>query len=127
VAVAEGARGFILTGPRRGSFEVVRSDRYDVTDLAFLPDGDLLLLERRFALLGGLGCRLRRMNAAAIAPGARVDGEILYESDGSHQIDNMEGLSVHREGREIVVTLVSDNNFNTSLQRTLLLEFALAG
>ena len=127
VAIAEGARGFILTGPRRGSFDVVRSDRYDVTDLAFLPNGDLLLLERRFALLGGLGCRLRRIAAAAIAPGAQVDGEIVYESDGSHQVDNMEGLAVHREGGEIIVTLVSDNNFNTSLQRTLLLEFALAG
>jgi hypothetical protein len=127
VAIAEGQKGFILTGPRRGSFDVVRSSNYDVTDLAFLPDGDLLLLERRFALLGGLGCRLRRMAAGGIAPGARVDGEIVYESDGSHQVDNMEGLAVHREGRETVVTLISDNNFNTSLQRTLLLEFALAG
>jgi hypothetical protein len=127
VAISEGQKGFILTGPRRGSFDVVRSSSYDVTDLAFLPDGDLLLLERRFALLGGLGCRLRRMAAAAIAPGARVDGEIVYESDGSHQVDNMEGLAVHREGRETIVTLISDNNFNTSLQRTLLLEFALAG
>lgn len=127
VAIAEGARGFILTGPRRGSFDVVRTDRYDVTDLAFLPNGDLLLLERRFALLGGLGCRLRRMAGAAIAPGAQVDGEIVYESDGSHQVDNMEGLAVHREGGEIIVTLISDNNFNTSLQRTLLLEFALGG
>jgi hypothetical protein len=106
---------------------VVRSSSYDVTDLAFLPDGDLLLLERRFALLGGLGCRLRRMAGAAIAPGAQVDGEIVYESDGSHRIDNMEGLAVHREGRETIVTLISDNNFNRSLQRTLLLEFALVG
>jgi hypothetical protein len=38
----------------------------------------------------------------------------------------MEGLSVHRAaGGEIVLTLVSDDNFSP-LQRTLLLQFALA-
>ena len=105
---------------------MVRSDGYDVTDLAFLPDGDAVLLERRFALFGGFGCRLRRIASDCLGPGARVDGEIVYESDGSHQVDNMEGLAVHREGGEIVVSLISDNNFS-SLQRTLLLEFALVG
>jgi hypothetical protein len=124
VAVAEGAQGFILTGPRRGAFEVVRSGDFDVTDLAFIGNGDLLLLERRFSLLGGFGCRIRRVEAAAIRPGAQVDGEVLYESEASHQVDNMEGLAVHREGNETILTLVSDNNFN-SFQRTLLLEFAL--
>jgi len=127
VAISEGGRGFILTGPRRGSFEVVRSDGYDVTDLAFLPHGDMLLLERRFALLGGLSCRLRRMAAGAVAPGGRLEGEIVYESESSHQVDNMEGLAVHPEGKETVVTLISDDNFNSTLQRTLLLEFALVG
>jgi hypothetical protein len=39
----------------------------------------------------------------------------------------MEGLAVHREGGGTIVTLISDNNFNTTLQRTLLLEFALVG
>lgn len=126
VAISESARGFIVTGRRRGTFEVVRSGGYDSTDLAFLPEGDMLLLERRFSLFG-FGCRLRRIEAAAIRPGAQVDGEVLYESDASHQIDNMEGLAVHREAGETVVTLISDNNFNTSLQRTLLLEFALVG
>lgn len=134
VAIAERAtgsdgastRGFILTGPRRGVFEVVRSGGYDVTDLAFLPDGNVLLLERRFSLLGAFGCRLRRVDKAAIRPGARVDGETVYESESSHQVDNMEGLAVHREGGETILTLISDNNFN-SFQRTLLLEFALAG
>ena len=50
----------------------------------------------------------------------------VFESDASQQIDNMEGLPIHREGRDTVLTMVSDDNFN-GIQRTLLLEFALAG
>jgi hypothetical protein len=120
------AKGFILTGPHRGTFDVVRSDGYDVADLAFLPGGDVLLLDRRFSLLGGFATRLRRVAEGAIRPGALVDGPILFESDPSQQIDNMEGLSVHREGRNTVLTLISDDNFSP-LQRTLLLEFTLTG
>lgn len=117
-------KGFILTGRHRGTFYVARSDDYEVSDLAFLPAGDLLLLDRRFSLLGGFAIRLRRVAGAAIRPGALVDGSILYESDAAQQIDNMEGLSVHREGLDTVLTLISDSNFSP-LQRTILLEFAL--
>jgi hypothetical protein len=124
VGLAEGGSGFILTGSRQGAFQVALSGGYDITDLAFLPDGDAVILERRFSLFGGFGCRLRRIEASALKPGASVDGEILYESEASHQVDNMEGLAIHREGSDIVLSLISDNNFS-SLQRTLLLEFSL--
>jgi hypothetical protein len=47
------------------------------------------------------------------------------EADMGYQLDNMEGLSVHRDGNgEIVLTLISDDNF-FPLQRTLLLQFTL--
>jgi hypothetical protein len=56
-----------------------------------------------------------------------VDGPVIFEADGSHQIDNLEGLSVHRgAGGETVLTMISDDNFSL-LQRTLLLEFTLEG
>jgi hypothetical protein len=126
IGLAEGGRGFILTGSRQGAFQMAPSGGFDATDLAFLPDGDALILERRFSLFGGFGCRLRRVEASALQPEASVDGDILYESEASHQVDNMEGLAVHREGSETVLSLISDNNFS-SFQRTLLLEFALAG
>lgn len=125
IGMAEGGNGFILTGSRQGAFQVALSGGYDVTDMAFLPDGDAVILERRFSLFGGFGCRLRRIAAGTIRPDARVEGEVLYESEASHQVDNMEGLAVHREGGETVLSLISDNNFS-ALQRTLLLEFALA-
>ncbi|MGO4388407.1 esterase-like activity of phytase family protein [Microvirga sp. 2YAF29] len=125
IGIAEGGKGFVLTGSRQGTFEVVRANGYDVTDLAFMDNGDMILLERRFSIFGGFGCRLRRVASSAIGVGARLEGDVIYESEPSHHIDNMEGLAVHREGSETVISLISDNNFNTSLQRTLLLEFAL--
>ncbi|WP_046861922.1 esterase-like activity of phytase family protein [Microvirga massiliensis] len=129
VAIAERVddtttRGFIITGPQRGEFEIVLRDGFDVTDLAFLDDGDMLLLERRFTILGGPAARIRRFPAGVIRPGATLDGPVLFESGAGTWIDNMEGMSVHREGSATIVTLVSDDNFSP-LQRTLLLEFAL--
>lgn len=130
VAIAERARkndkptrGFIVTGPRQGEFSVRRSNGYDVSDLAFLPDGDMLLLERQFLLFEGFHVRLRRVEAEAIGPDAEIDGAVIFESDSSQEIDNMEGLAVHQEARDVVLTLISDNNFSP-LQRTLLLEFS---
>lgn len=115
----------ILDGPMRGAFSVVREDPYAVTDGAFLPNGDLLILERRFNLASGLGMRIRRLAAADIRPGAVVDGEVLLEADMSYQIDNMEGLDVIvRPDAETRVILVSDDN-HSILERNLMLEFRL--
>ncbi len=119
-------KGFILTGRHRGTFAVARSDDYEIADLAFLPEGDLLLLDRQSSFLGGFSIRLRRIDGRDVQPGALVDGPVLYESDAAEQIDNMEGLSVHQEGPDTVLTLISDDNFSP-FQRTILLEFSLAG
>ncbi len=62
----------IQDGPSRGSFYVRRTPPFSVTDADFLPDGSLLLLERRFGLADGIGCRIRRIPADAIR--ARRDG-----------------------------------------------------
>jgi len=115
----------ILEGPMRGTFTVLRNDPYAVTDGAFLPSGDLLLLERRFNLASGLGMRIRRIPAAEIRPGAVVDGEVLLEADMGYQIDNMEGLDVvTTPGGETRLILVSDDN-HSILERNLMLEFRL--
>ncbi|MFD1746486.1 esterase-like activity of phytase family protein [Rhizobium helianthi] len=116
----------ILDGPFKGQFKVRKSDPWDVTDGAFLANGDLLLLERRFSFLSGLGMRIRRIEAASIKPDAILDGPVLIEADGSFQIDNMEGIDVvaGADGSEHIL-LVSDDN-HSILQRNLMLEFRLA-
>ncbi|MGO7309803.1 esterase-like activity of phytase family protein, partial [Rhizobium ruizarguesonis] len=76
----------------KGRFSVERDGSFDITDGAFLPSGDLLLLERRFNMAEGIGMRLRRIQGTDIRPGAIVDGELLLEGHFHSQIDNMEGL-----------------------------------
>jgi hypothetical protein len=120
-------RSFVIKGDSVTRFTVKRSGEFDVTDCAILPPGDLLLLERRYSLASSLGMRIRRIPLAAIKGGAVVDGHPLIEADLAHQIDNMEGIAVHRNARgETIITLVSDDNFSP-IQRNLLLQFALVG
>jgi hypothetical protein len=99
---------------------------FDITDAVGLPDGDVLILERRFRWTEGVKMRLRLLESLDIASGAVMEGETLLEADMGFEIDNMEGVAVHRGPRgETIVTLISDDNFNHLLQRTLLLQFRL--
>jgi hypothetical protein len=106
-------------------FAVSRSDGFDITDLAFIPGGDLILLERRFGPFLGGAFRLRRVARGDLRPGALLEGRTLLAADDSYTVDNMEGLAVHRgENGETVLSLISDDNFSAA-QSTLLLQFAL--
>jgi len=118
-------KAFLIGGPSPGSFAVKRIDGYDISDAALLPGGDLLILERHYSLQRGVAMRIRRIPLADIRPGAVVDGPALIEADIHYQIDNMEALSVNRApAGEIVLTLISDDNFSP-IQRTILLQFAM--
>jgi hypothetical protein len=120
-------RSFLMKpdGSQVERFSVKRSDDYDVTDCTILPPGDLLILERRFSPARGVAMRIRRIPLTAIKPGALVDGRILIDADMAFQVDNMEGIAVHRTAEgETVITLVSDDNFSV-IQRNLLLQFTL--
>jgi hypothetical protein len=115
----------ILEGPEKGVFTVKRSGKFDVTDGAFLPNGDLLLLERSFSYADGVAMQLRRIDGRTIGPGKLADGPVLLQADMSYQIDNMEGLDVWRRGDgALMVSIVSDDN-QSLLERHLYLEFRL--
>jgi hypothetical protein len=116
---------FLVGGPSPGQFSVRRTDGYDVSDAALLPSGEILLLERKFSLVAGVGIRIRRIALQSVAPGAVIDGPGIFEADLGYEIDNMEGIDafVTPEG-DTVLTLVSDDNFSM-IQRTLLLQFTL--
>jgi hypothetical protein len=117
--------GFIVGGPRPGLFSYRLQDGYDVTDLAFLPNGDMLVLERWYRPWRGVGMRVRRVDGERLGPGSTLEGATLIEADLGHEIDNMEGMSVHVEEGRVILTLISDDNFSM-LQRTVLLEFEIA-
>ena len=115
----------IIEGPHKGVFTVRRDGDFDITDGAFLPDGDLLLLERSFSIARGVKMRLRRIHGEGVEKGAIADGPVLMTADMGYQIDNMEGLDVWtRDDGALMVSLVSDDN-HSILQRNLYLEFIL--
>lgn len=115
----------IIEGPNKGVFTVKRSGDFDITDGAFLPNGDLLLLERSFTVKEGVKMRLRRIYGEAIAKGSVADGPILFQADMAYQIDNMEAIDVwQRADGATMVSLMSDDN-HSILQRNLYLEFIL--
>ena len=116
---------FLIGGKTPGAFAVRRSDNFDISDAVLLPSGELLVLERKFSLMTGVGIRIRRIALKTIAPGAVVDGPAIFDADLGHEIDNLEGIDAHvtPEG-DTVLTMVSDDNFSM-IQRTLLLQFTL--
>ena len=116
---------FLIGGKTPGQFTVRRADNFDVSDAVLLPSGDLLVLERKFSLLGGIGIRIRRIALASVAPGEVTDGPSIFNADLGNEIDNMEGIDAHvTPDGDTVLTLVSDDNFSL-IQRNLLLQFTL--
>lgn len=129
-------RGWVLPlGPAPGAAAALRlrpSPPFSITDARLLPDGDLLTLERRFDPVNGVGMQMRRIRggdlqrAVAQGPAVLLDGEVVANLDPGYEIDNMEGLSVRRGPRgETLLYVVSDDNFQRTLQSTLLLMFEL--
>ena len=118
-------RAWVWNAKRTVAFSVQRHEDYKITDLALLPDGGILILERSFgsSLLPGMA--IRRFEASAIKEGGTVEPQLLFAGRAPfYAIDNMEGIALCIRDSETRITIVSDNNFNTGLQRTLLLQFA---
>lgn len=118
-------RAWAWQGRNAVSFALTRYDAYKVTDLAVLEDGSVLTLERRFNTDSLPGMAVRRFAVSAIKADAVIAPELLLEATAPlFVIDNMEGIALCERGGETRVTLMSDDNFNTTVQSTILLQFA---
>ena len=114
---------FMLGKRDRGKFSLVRAPGLNPTDCAFMPNGDLLVLERGTGFLSFV-MQIRHIKAGDVKPGRAFDGTVILSASGS-EIDNMEGLTVHQApDEEVRITVISDDNFN-DWERSLLLEFSL--
>lgn len=97
-------------------------------DAARLPDGGLLVLERRVGLLGGWGSRIVHVPAADL-PAMLVRDGVLAGREIARlappmTTENYEGIDTRAlPGGGVAIYLVSDDNFNGLLQRTLLTMF----
>ena len=118
--------GFLWHNGKWAEVALTRLGPYRPTGAATLPSGDVLLLERRFSFIGGLGIKIRRLPLATIEPGATLDGEVIAELHPPLIYDNMEGIAVAPEAGGARIYIVADDNFNIT-QRTVLMSFLLAG
>ncbi len=117
--------GFLWQDGSWSELGVARDGPYRPTGAASLPSGDVLLLERRFSVLGGLGIKIRRLPLATIRPGATLNGEVIAELRPPLVYDNMEGIAARAEtGGGVRIYMISDDNFN-AVQRTVLISFLL--
>lgn len=98
---------------------------YRVTDGVQLPDGRLILLNRWVGLPNGFAAKLAIVNPDSIVKGELVRGKVMAILAAPLLIDNMEGITVTRDDDDIIIWLISDNNFNI-FQRTLLMKFRLS-
>jgi hypothetical protein len=95
-----------------------------------LPDGDVLVLERRFPPFGSRVVRLPKANVDGAGPLEPVE---VADLGGSALVDNYEGIEARRDERgRTLVYLVSDDNScakpggsRFAIARTRLLAFEL--
>jgi YD repeat-containing protein len=118
-----------IPGRKPSRFEqlsVVHHDPYEISDAAMSPDDrQLYLLERHyFGPIRGVVVAVRRVDASAVKPGARLNGNEIAQFTMHENIDNMEGLALRRDAHgKTLLYMISDDNYNLVLQRTLLLMF----
>lgn len=115
-------------GRRFTRYKYPQEGGYRPTDADILPDGRIFILERSFGLFTGLEARimlLRSSDLDELSPDEELPLEEIGEIDQDYTMDNLEGLSVQLYGKDIYLFALSDNNFNTRLQSTVLHVFRL--
>ncbi|MEQ8663766.1 MAG: esterase-like activity of phytase family protein, partial [Gammaproteobacteria bacterium] len=110
-------------GERRWELAAFDRDHGTVVSLETMPDGALLLLERRFVnLFFPIRFRLSRVELSPDGGAARVQPLGVLDNTAGWALDNFEGVAHHVGDRYF---MVSDDNRHP-LQHTLLVYFALA-
>ena len=96
---------------------------YAPTDAQALDEGHALVVGRRFSIAAGMSAvvAILPVDARAMTFGPP---QVLAQLAPPLNVDNMEGLTIAREGGRTFVYLCSDDNFSP-IQRTLLLKFEL--
>ena len=113
-----------LTTTKAAAFLFRPPPRYDPSDAAELPNGDLLVLTRRFQYPFRFTAKLVRVPRVAIRAGATMSGTVIATLAPPVLGENAEGLAITREGGKTSVWIVTDNDV-MPLRPTYLLKFRL--
>lgn len=118
--------GWVRDGGKWQPFGYRRVGQFHPAGAARLPNGNILILERRFTYLGGYASRLVSLTPSALRPGAVVKGQEVARLQRPLITENFEGLDAYRgpEGKTLIY-MISDDNFHP-LQTTVLLHFEIA-
>lgn len=122
-------RGLIFSGdPTAATTRVARfryrpPRGYSPSDAAVLPDGDLLVLNRRFSKLR-FHAALVRVPIGEVRAGATVEGRVIAAWGPPLIGENCEGLAITRERGATMVWVVTDNDL-AWYRPTLLVKFRL--
>ncbi len=120
-----GIPAWLIDGARVRRLRLEPTPPFRPTDAAGLPNGDILLLERRFSTIGGFGARLSIIDGGQVASGAKLTTREIARFEPPLTVDNFEGVAVaEAPSGGLAVYILSDDNFRL-LQRTLLLMFIL--
>lgn len=128
VAEAAGAAGhpvFVWDQAGMTQTTLPMAEPFSVTGADVGPEGRLYVLLRHYSPLTGVSIRVDRF--ALGDDGLPIGGsrQVLATFDSGSGIDNMEGISLWKDGEgHTRLTLISDDNFNF-VQRTLLMDFEL--
>lgn len=95
------------------------------TDIAELPDGRWIIVNRRFSARTGFTACVTIANPARLRAGAVLTGREIARFEAPAQHDNFEGIAVVRHGNATHIWLISDDNSLRPWQQSLLLEFRL--
>lgn len=102
-------------------------DKFEPVDAAALPNGDLLVLERRFNgyLPPFFSARIAYIKAETLDDSGTIKADTRVPLKGIIQSENWEGIAVAEEKDRVIIWLVSDDNQKWP-QHTLLARISLA-
>ena len=106
------------------SFAYVPPAGYDPTDAAELPDGRLLVLNRRLSLPGLFTAKISVIDIRGVRAGGVVRGVEIASFERPLLHDNFEALAITQEGEDTIVWIASDDN-GEFWEQSLLLKFRL--
>lgn len=122
-----GTLAYLQDGEGFAEIPYARQDGFQIVGAAPLADGDLLIAERFYSKETGSKIRLRRLPAESIGKAVSAGSlALLLELAAPLTVDNIEGVGLWQDANGATrVLLLSDDNFNRTEQRTLLLDFEL--
>ncbi|MEH3037605.1 MAG: esterase-like activity of phytase family protein [Sphingomonas adhaesiva] len=114
----------VATGTRAARLFYRPPPGYVPTDGAMLPDGDLLVVNRRWRFPFRFDCAIVRVPATLIRAGAVMEGPVVARPTRQMGGENVEGIAITRERGATMVWLVTDNDL-AFYRRTILAKFRL--